>query len=148
MANEIIGTIEYIGQTETLATKSGGTFSKRILVLKQRRFDRSTDEEFTPNYPKLEFTGNNIAKLEGFKPGDRVRVRFELSGTLSPDQTGTPRYITNVRGFNVEHYVPQRQPVQQPVQQQPVQQAYGQPYQQPVQAQYQQPQQQQQTLPF
>lgn len=151
MAYDIIGQIEHIGQTESFPSKTGGTFNKQTIVLKQRRFDQNTGEEFTPNYPKLEFTGNSIGKLEGFKPGDRVRVRFDVSGTLSPDQSGAPRYITNLRGFHVEHYVPQGQPVQQ-YQQQPVQfqqsvQAAP-PYQQPVQqAQYQQ-QPQPQQLPF
>lgn len=152
MAYDIIGQIEHIGQTESFPSKTGGTFNKRTLVLKQRRFDQNTGEEFTPNYPKLEFTGNSIGKLDGFKPGDRVRVRFDVSGTLSPDQSGAPRYITNLRGFSVEHYVPQGQPVQQPQPVQPVQFQQGvqaaPPYQQPVQqAQYQQ-QPQPQQLPF
>ncbi len=153
MAYEIIGTIEHIGQTETLATRSGGTFNKRTLVLRQRRFDQNTGQEFDPNFPKLEFTNNNTAKLDGFKPGDRVRVRFDISGAQSTDRnTGEVRYITNLRGFGVEHFTPAvQQAVQpQPVQQQPVQyqpQQYP-PQQYPPQQQAAQQPPQQQPLPF
>ena len=65
MAYEIIGTILKIGMEEKFPTQNGGTFTKKKLVLIQRRFDRNTGEEFAPNYPTLEFTNAYIQRLEG-----------------------------------------------------------------------------------
>ena len=133
MAYEIIGTVHKIGMTESIATKSGGTLQKRTLVLKQRRFDQNTGQEFEPNFPTLDFSNRACAELDKFKIGDKVRVRFDIAGTKYNDkQTQEERYFTSLRGFRIELYVPQQQ-----VQQAPPPQAYppqGYP-QQPYQGQ-------------
>ena len=106
MADEILGTVELIGQTEAIATKNGGTFNKRIIILKQRRFDQNTGQEFEPNYPRLEFTNSNTSKLDNFKAGDRVKIRYDINGMKSTDKnTGEVKYITSLRGFHIEHFV-------------------------------------------
>ena len=117
MAYDIIGTIHKIGDTENVGKKSGGTFPKRQLVLIQRRFDQNTGEEYEPNYPTIEFTHGNTAKLDGFKVGDKVRVRFDISGGKTQDQsTGAEKYFSSIKGFRVEHYVMPNQQPQQPTQ--------------------------------
>ena len=132
MAYEIIGTVFHIDkEAETIPTKKGGTLYKRTIILQQRRFDRNTGQEFESNYPRLEFTNNNVSKLDGFKEGDNVRVSFDVSGSRSEDMnTHEVKFFTSLRGFNIEHYV---MPGLQRVNQQPV---YQQPPYQPQQAYY------------
>ena len=123
MAYEIIGTIFKIGQTESLNTKRGGTLNKRTLVLIQRRFDNN-GQEFQPNYPTLEFTNSNTTKLDGFKIGDRVRVRFDVNGTKT-EKNGQDSFFSSLRGFHIEQYVAQQpQPAPQPAQNYPPQGGY------------------------
>ena len=112
MAYKILGTVELIGNTESIPTKSGGTFNKRVIILKQRRFDQNTGQEFEPNFPKLEFVNNNTSKLDNFKAGDRVKIRYDINGTKSTDKnTGEVKYITSLRGFHIEYFVmPNQQP--------------------------------------
>lgn len=135
MAYEILGTVELIGNTESITTKSGGTFNKRVIILKQRRFDQNTGQEFEPNFPKLEFVNNNTSKLNNFKAGDRVKIRYDINGTKSTDKnTGEVKYITSLRGFHIEHFVmPNQQPQAAPPPAYPPQGGY--PPQQPYQGQ-------------
>jgi hypothetical protein len=105
----MIGNVYKIGTTETIQTKSGGQLLKRRLVLIQKRFDQNTGQEFEPNYPSLEFTNTNCQKLDQFKPGDRVRVRFDVSGTKFIDNvTGEEKFFSSLRGFSIEPFVSQR----------------------------------------
>lgn len=143
-AYKILGNVHSIGATEQIPTRNGSVFTKRTLVLIQRRFDQNTGEEFEPNYPSFEFGGNSCSLLDGFKSGDRVQVSFDVVGTKYQDkQTGEEKYISRLRGFKIEPYViPQLQANQQ-VQQVPQQpQQQYQPAYQPQQGGYQpQPQQ-------
>lgn len=119
MAYEIIGTVHKIGATENIQTKSGSTFQRRSLTLMQRRYDQNTGEEFEPNYPTIDFSRNACGELDKYKPGDTVRVRFDLSGTRYNDRaTGEEKYFTSLRGFRIELYVRQQnvpQAAQQPM---------------------------------
>lgn len=109
MAYEIIGTVHKIGTTGTIPTRTGGQLQKRTLVLVQRRFDQNTGEEFDPNYPSIEFSQRGCAELDRFKPGDRVRVRFDISGVRYEDKsTHQEKYFTTLRGFRIEPYVTQQ----------------------------------------
>lgn len=142
MAYEILGTVELIGQTESIPTKSGGTFNKRIIILKQRRFDQNTGQEFEPNFPKLEFVNNNTSKLDNFKAGDRVKIRYDINGTKSTDKnTGEAKYITSLRGFHIEYFVMPNQQPQAPPPAYPPQGGYP-PQQPPYQGQAPYPPQQ------
>lgn len=145
MAYEIIGTILKIGMEEKFPTQNGGTFTKKKLVLIQRRFDRNTGEEFAPNYPTLEFTNAYIQRLEGFNEGDRVKVKFDVNGTKTTKE-GREDYFSQLRGFEIEHYQSKFQQ-QQPQNHAPT----GQWPQQPQQAQpqnYYPPQQPTGQQPF
>ncbi len=146
MAYEIIGTVHKIGATENIPTKNGTFLQRRSITLVQRRFDQNTGEEFEPNYPTLDFAQRGCAELDRFKPGDRVRVRFDISGVKYNDrQTGEEKYFNSLRGFRIELFAPQ-QPVTHPVQPQyPPQGSYP---QQPYQGQQPYPPRQQGGQPF
>lgn len=132
MAYEIIGNVHKIGMTENIQTKSGNTFQRRSLTLIQRRFDQNTGEEFEPNFPTIDFTRDKCMELDRYKPGDRVRIQFDVSGAKYLDKnTGEEKYFNSLRGFRIEPYV---QPNAQP--QMPPQQGYA----QQVQSQPPQPQ--------
>ena len=135
MAYEIIGNVFKVGTTENKPTKNGGSFPIRSITLIQRRFDQNTGEEFEPNYPTLDFIKNGCAELDKFKEGDRVRIRFDVSGVKYKDKnTGEERFFNSLRGFRIEPYVAQQQQVQPqyapqpqgyvPQQQYPPQQGY------------------------
>lgn len=142
MAYEIIGNVHKIGMTENIQTKSGSAFQRRSLTLIQRRFDQNTGQEFEPNFPTIDFTRDKCGELDRYKPGDRVRIRFDVSGAKYLDKnTGEEKYFNSLRGFRIEPFV---QPNAQP--QMPPQQGYAPqpqvPYAQPTyppQGGYQQP---------
>lgn len=138
MAYEIIGTVYKIGTTENVPTKSGQPFQRRSITLIQKRFDQNTGQEFDPNYPTFDFTQRGCAELDKYKQGDKVRIRFDVSGVRYSDkQTREEKYFNSLRGFRIEPFV-MRQPQPQVVQPQyPPQGGY--PPQQPYQGQYQQP---------
>lgn len=150
MAYEIIGTVFKIGATENVPTKSGQPFQRRSITLIQKRFDQNTGQEFEPNYPTIDFTQRGCAELNKYKQGDRVRIRFDISGVKYSDkQTHEEKYFNSLRGFRIEPFVMQQPvtpqyppqggyPPQQPYQGQPAyppQQPVGQPFppQQPPQ---------------
>lgn len=149
MAYEIIGTVFKIGATENVPTKSGLPFQRRSITLIQKRFDQNTGQEFEPNYPTIDFTQRGCAELDKYKQGDRVRIRFDVSGVKYNDkQTHEEKYFNSLRGFRIESFVMQ-QPVAPPY---PSQGSYpphgGYPPQQPYQGQpAYQPQQPQQPFP-
>lgn len=122
MAYEIIGNVHKIGATENIQTKSGSAFQRRSLTLIQRRFDQNTGEEFEPNFPTIDFTRDKCAELDRYKPGDRVKIRFDVSGAKYIDRnTSEEKYFNSLRGFRIEPYVqqnaqPQAQPPYQPQQ--------------------------------
>lgn len=114
MAYEIIGTVFKIGATENVPTKSGQQFQRRSVTLIQKRFDQNTGQEFEPNYPTIDFTQRGCAELDKYKQGDRVRIRFDISGVKYTNrQTHEEKYFNSLRGFRIEPFVMQ-QP-QQPV---------------------------------
>ncbi len=135
MAYDIIGNVYRIGATENINTRNGSTLQRRSVTLCQKRFDQNTGEEFEPNYPTLEFTNKGCAELDKFKQGDRVRVRFDISGMRYNDRnTQEEKFFSSLRAFRIELYTPQQ--TQQPQQ-----------VQQPQPPQYQQPQQYAQVPP-
>lgn len=122
MAYEIIGNVHKIGTTENIQTRSGSTFQRRSLTLIQRRFDQNTGQEFEPNFPTIDFTREKCMELDKYKPGDRVRIRFDVSGAKYLDKnTNEEKFFNSLRGFRIEPYVqpnaqPQAQPPYQPQQ--------------------------------
>lgn len=125
MANQIIGRVFYIGDTNSIKSKDGSkTYYKRELVLDATRYDGLTGQRGYDNFPSIEFSGDNCQMLNQFKPGDIVVVSFDLQGTKY-EKDGQTRFFTSVRGYKVE-LKQSSQPQQQ--------------YQQPTPPAYQPPQ--------
>lgn len=142
MANQIIGTIASIGQTQNLTSKNGNAFQKRDVVISVRRFDPNTGEPVTDweNTPKLSFIGEKCRDLDRFQVGQVVSISFDLQGRKYENANGVTDIITEARPYKIEHY---GQRVAQPMQQQttpsPMPQApTAQNYVAPAQNQYQQ----------
>ena len=132
MANQIIGRVFYIGDTNSIKSKDGSkTHYKRELVLDATRYDGLTGQRGYDNFPSIEFSGDNCQMLNQFKPGDIVTVSFELQGTKY-EKDGQTRFFTRIRGYKVE-----LKQTSQPQQQ----------YQQPTPPAYQPPQVEDET-PF
>lgn len=82
MANQIIGRVFYIGDTNSIKSKDGSkTYYKRELVLDATRFDGLTGQRGYDNFPSIEFSGDNCQLLDQLKMGDVVAVSFDLQGT-------------------------------------------------------------------
>lgn len=109
MANQVIGRVFQIGNTEPIKSKDGSkTYYKRELVLDATRFDGMTGERGFDNFPTFEFSGDKCAELDQFKVGEIVTVSFDLQGTKY-EKDGQTKFFTRVRGYKVE-----RRQVQQP----------------------------------
>lgn len=102
MANTIIGRVLVVGQTVNIPTKSGGTLTKRELVLDCSRYDQYTGEK-RDNFPALEFVGQNCQTLDALAVGDMVQVAFVLAGRRYV-KDGQERYFTSVTGYKAEPY--------------------------------------------
>lgn len=128
MANEIYGNIDYIGRTEQIPSKAGGSpFLKREIVIDASSYNSQTGEKYE-NHPAIEFNGDKCALLDQFQPGQRVRIAFELRGNAWRRQDGTVKYITSVRGYKIE---PVQATRQQPSAPQPHPEAYQRAYNPP-----------------
>ena len=113
MANQVIGRIFQIGNTEPIKSKDGSkTYYKRELILDATRFDGMTGERGFDNFPTFEFSGDKCSELDQFKVGEVVTVSFDLQGTKY-EKEGQTKFFTRIRGYKVE-----RRRVQQPAQQQ------------------------------
>jgi len=77
------GKIHKIGKVETVPTKTG-ELNKREFIIEQTQFTKKGDS-FT-EYAKFELLNGNCAKVDGFKKGDYVNVRFNLKGNLWKDK--------------------------------------------------------------
>ena len=105
MANTITGSIRKITPVQEITGKSGKTFSKRTLVLDASRYDRYTGEKKFDNYPSVEFSGELMKTLDGFKEGELVVVSFDINGReVNDPQTGDVRYFNSIRGYRIERY--------------------------------------------
>ena len=102
MANQIIGRVFQIGDTEAVKSKAGSkTYYKRELIVDATRFDGLTGERGYDNYPSFEFSGDNCQLLNQFKQGDIVVVSFDLQGTKY-EKDGQTRFFTRIRGYKIE----------------------------------------------
>lgn len=117
MANQIIGRVFQIGDTNEIKSKDGSkTYYKRELVLDATRFDGLTGQRGYDNYPSIEFSGDNCQLLNQLKIGDVVTVSFDLQGTKY-EKDGQTRFFTSIRGYKVEPkqvYQPAQPPTPQP----------------------------------
>lgn len=125
MANQVIGRVFQIGNTESIKSKDGSkTYYKRELVLDATRFDGMTGERGFDNFPSFEFSGDKCSELDQFNVGEIVTVTFDLQGTKY-EKDGQTRFFNRVRGYKIE-----RRLVQQP---QTPKQQYAPQYQPPAQ---------------
>ena len=105
MANTITGRIHRITPEQTITGKSGKTFTKRTLILDAARYDTHTGEKKYDNYPSVEFSGEQMKRLDEFKEGDAVVVSFDINGReVKDEQTGEVKYFNSIRGYKVERY--------------------------------------------
>lgn len=117
MAYQIIGQLYKIGQTENIPTRTGSTIQRRAIVIRQRRFNQATGEEYEPNFPELEFSGQRTAELDRYQAGQIVAVRFDVTGIRYNDKnTGEERYMTRLRAFSIAPYVATQPAAPQPAQ--------------------------------
>ena len=152
MENQIRGRVFSIGQTQSIQTKNGNSFTKREIVLDASKYDMYTGEKGYENYPMFEFTGEKCKDLDGYQVGQVVTISFDIQGVFYDDKDGIKKNITKVRGYKIEARTSvQAQPQQQPqAAPQPQYQAAPQQQEQSgigYQPQPQYPQQQPQTPP-
>ena len=111
----------------------GENFQKRELVIDDSWVDR--DQQVHPNYVCIEFSGERMALLDQFQPGQRVSVEAMVNGR---EYNG--RYFVSLRGLTVilpmvQQTQQQQYSAPQPTPAYPQQQAFPQQgYQQPQQA--------------
>ena len=90
---EFIGTVKTVGEVQTFA--SG--FQKRELVVEE-----SGDGKW-PNVVAFAFKKDNVAKLDGMRPGQRVKVSFAVDGREWTDpKTGKVRYFADLTALRLE----------------------------------------------
>ena len=91
---EFTGKIKAVGELQTFA--SG--FTKRDLVVEEER------EGNWPNVVAFAFKKDNVAKLDGVKPGMRVKVGFAVDGREWTDpKTGKVRYFSDLTALRLEY---------------------------------------------
>lgn len=133
---EIEGVIVDVGATTQVSER----FKKREFVLD---ITEDVNGNSYPNFAKMQAVQNRCELLDQFRPGDRVKVSFNVRGNKW-EKDGKVSYITQLDAWRVEAVAQQYQSYQ-PAAPQPQQQYQAPQYQQP--AQYQQPQAQQQQQP-
>ena len=90
---EFTGKVKVVGELQTCA--SG--FTKRDLVVEEERAGN------WPNVVAFALKKDNIAKLEGVKPGMRVKVGFAVDGREWTDpKTGKVRYFSDLTALRIE----------------------------------------------
>lgn len=88
MAHELTGRIKKIGEQETF-----GTFNKKEVWL---------ETELDSKYPQLvavEFTQDNISKLDSANEGDEVTIAINIRGRY---HEGTDRVYNSLTGWKIE----------------------------------------------
>ena len=102
MANQVIGRVYLIGNTEPIKSKDGSkTYYKRELVLDATRFDGMTGERGFNNFPAFEFSGDKCAELDQYKAGEIVTVSFDLQGTKY-EKDGQTKFFTRMKNGKQE----------------------------------------------
>ncbi len=106
MANQVIGKIVSIGQTQNLTSKTGSAFQKRDVVLNVQRYDPYTGLPATDweNTPKLSFMGEKCRELDRFQVGQMVVISFDLQGRKYETANHEIDIITEARPYRIELY--------------------------------------------
>lgn len=106
MANQVIGKIVSIGQTQNLTSKAGSAFQKRDVVINVQRYDPYTGLPATDweNTPKLSFMGEKCRELDRFQVGQMVVISFDLQGRKYETANKEFDIITEARPYRIELY--------------------------------------------
>lgn len=106
MANQVIGSIISIGQTQSLTAKNGNSFQKRDVVINVQRFDPYTGQPTNDweNTPKLSFMGDKCRELDRFQVGQMVAISFDLQGRKYETANKEIDIITEARPYKIELY--------------------------------------------
>lgn len=89
-----------------IPSKTGGQpFQKRDLILNDPWTDR--DNQQHDNFVLVEFSGDRMAQLDNFQPGQRVNVEISVNG-----REYNNRVFNSLRGMSVSPYQPQHYPSQ------------------------------------
>jgi len=94
---EMIGTVKVV--MEPMTFPSG--FTKREFVI-------TTEDERFPQMIKFQAVNERCALLAGLAPNDRIKVRFDIRGTLST-KTGD-RYFVDLQAFQIDKLDGKAQP--------------------------------------
>ncbi len=90
---EFMGTVKAVGEVQTFA--SG--FQKCELVVEE-----AGDGKW-PNVVAFTFKKDNVAQLDGVRPGQRVKVSFAIDGReWSDPKTGKIRYFADLTALRLE----------------------------------------------
>ena len=73
-----------------------GRFSKREFVLEL------TDKSQYPQFVLFQLTGDRVAAIDGFQPGDQLRVDFSLRGREWTSKQGEVKYFNSLDVWTVE----------------------------------------------
>ena len=105
MANTITGRIDNIKPMIT-REYNGKIYYERALVLDATKHDMFTGEVMYPNFPELQFSGEEKCRnLDNFQIGDVVVVSFDLNGSKYIDkETGKERVFTKARAYKIARY--------------------------------------------
>lgn len=87
---EITGTIRVINPIQQVSA----TFKKRELVV-------STEEQY-PQHIMIEFTQDKTDLLNGFTPGEQVKVSINLRGREWTNPQGETKYFNSIQGWRIE----------------------------------------------
>lgn len=105
---------------EIPSKRGGNPFQKREVVLDETWMDREGNPH--PAFVSIEFSGDAMATLDSYLPGQPVNITAQLTG-----REWNGKILNSVRGKSIAPYVPQgAMPQSQPQYQQPQQpQAYA-----------------------
>ena len=94
--NTMVGVIKAVGQTVNVSKQAGKEYLKRELVLDCSRYDPN-DGTKLENYVVFEFVQKHCDDLNGFNIGERVEVKFFISGREWQD-----KIIHSITGYGIE----------------------------------------------
>lgn len=92
MGIQVSGRLHAIFETKQVTER----FSKREFVLEL------SDKSQYSQYVLFQLTGDRVAAIEGFKPGDQVRVDFSLRGREWTSKQGEVKFFNSLDVWTVE----------------------------------------------
>lgn len=92
MGIQVSGRIHAIFETKQVSER----FSKREFVLEL------SDNSQYPQFVLFQLTGNRTGALDGFKPGDQVKVDFSLRGREWTSRQGEVKYFNSLDVWTLE----------------------------------------------